>query len=101
LFQEWQPKVGDKAWLVDCHQQSYLVLNVCRILHTVLGGGPGSKRTAARWVKHAYPEWAGLIDEAESWRYGAEMSRIPDTIAFTNFATERVRESAVWREALC
>lgn len=51
----------------DSHNVSYLVLNVCRILHTVLGTGPGSKRVAAQWVIDTYPQWTELVEEAEQW----------------------------------
>jgi hypothetical protein len=34
LFAEWQMKINDAQWLADGHNVSYLVLNVCRILHT-------------------------------------------------------------------
>lgn len=35
LLEEWQPKLHDSEWLDDPHYQSYLVLNLCRILHTL------------------------------------------------------------------
>lgn len=90
LFQEWVPKSGDSACLADSHCQSYLVLNVCRILHTVLDDGPASKRVAAEWVKASYPQWAALVDEAQRWEYGQLMSRAGETIAFVNFAADLV-----------
>ncbi len=51
LFQEWEPKITDPDWLENSHYQSYLVLNLCRILYTVLVGSTGSKKVSARWVK--------------------------------------------------
>src|SRR5262245_36901822 len=32
LFKEWKPKINDTKWLANSHYQSYLVLNLCRIL---------------------------------------------------------------------
>jgi Domain of unknown function (DUF4111) len=93
LFQEWLPKVDDDAWLSNSHHQSYLVLNLCRILHTVIGGQPGSKKVAAHWVKATYPQWKDLIEEAERWTYGQEMKRQLDTVSFVRFAVDRVNES--------
>jgi Domain of unknown function (DUF4111)/Nucleotidyltransferase domain len=92
LFQEWVPKIDDSTWLSNSHHQSYLVLNLCRILHTAIHGQPGSKRVAGEWAKATYPEWKNLIEEAERWRYGEEMKRHADAVAFLLFAVERVNE---------
>jgi hypothetical protein len=93
LFEEWAPKINDSTWLADSHHQSYLVLNLCRILHTVIRGEPVSKPIAARWARETYPEWDALIEEAEQWTYGVEMKRSDNTIAFTRFAIARVTEA--------
>ena len=93
LFQEWLPKIDDSAWLSNSHYQSYLVLNLCRILHTVIHGQPGSKKVAGRWTKATYPQWKNLIEEAERWAYGSEMKRQADAVAFLRFAAERANET--------
>jgi len=93
LFQEWVPKIDDNPWLSNSHYQSYLVLNLCRILHTVIQGEPGSKKVAGDWAKATYPQWQDLIEEAESWTYGDEMKRQADAVAFLRFAVERVNET--------
>jgi hypothetical protein len=93
LFQEWVPKIGDEAWLSNCHYQSYLVLNLCRILRTVILGQTGSKKVAGHWAKETYPQWKNLIEEAEKWTYGNEMKRQADTVAFLRFAVDRVNET--------
>ena len=95
LFQEWVPKIDDTAWLSNSHYQSYLVLNLCRILHTVNLGQPSSKKVAAEWVTAKYPQWKDLIEEAERWAYGDEMRRQADTVAFLRFAVNQVNESKV------
>ena len=95
LFQEWVPKIDDTGWLSNSHYQSYLVLNLCRILHTVIHGEPGSKKVAGQWAKATYPEWKGLIEEAERWACGGEMRRQDDTAAFLRFAVDRVNETKV------
>ena len=84
------PKIDNVAWLSDSHYQSYLVFNLCRILHTVIRGEPGSKRVAGQWAKAAYPQWKDLIEEAERWAYGDEMKRQADVVAFLRFAVDRV-----------
>jgi hypothetical protein len=92
LFTEWVPKMNDRAWLSNSYYQSYLVMNLCRILCTAIGGEARSKRTAGEWAKAASPAWRDLIDEAERWRYGDEMKRQDDAVAFIRFAVERVGE---------
>jgi hypothetical protein len=92
LFQEWLPKIDDGAWLSNGHYQSYLVLNVCRILHTVIRGEPGSKKVAGEWAKATYPQWKSLIEEAERWSYGEQMERQVNAVEFLRFAVERVNE---------
>lgn len=93
LFQEWVPKIYDGAWLSNGHYQSYFVLNLCRILHTVIQGEPRSKKVAGQWAKAAYPQWQYLIEEAEKWAYGDEMKRQADAVAFLHFAVDRVNET--------
>jgi len=93
LFQEWVPKIDDAAWLANSHYQSYLVLNLCRILHTVIHGDPGSKKVAAQWAKAKYPQWKNLIAQAEKWAHGDEMKRQADAVAFLRFAVDRVSET--------
>ena len=93
LFQEWVPKIHDGAWLSNSHNQSYFVLNLCRILDTVIQGEPRSKKVAGQWAKAAYPQWQNLIEEAEKWAYGDEMKRQADAVAFLQFAVDRVNET--------
>jgi hypothetical protein len=97
LFQEWVPKIDDAKWLSNSHHQSYLVLNLCRILHTVFDGEPGSKKIAGQWAKAAYPQWKDLVEEAERWAYGDEMKRQADAVAFLKFAVDRVNETKLLR----
>src|ERR1700722_13603280 len=54
LFQEWEPKITDFEWLDNSHYQSYLVMNLCRILYTVISGTTGSKKISAGWVKNEF-----------------------------------------------
>jgi hypothetical protein len=93
LFQEWVPKIDGGAWLSNSHYQSYLVLNLCRMLNTVIHGEPGSKKVAGEWAKATYPQWKNLIEEAERWRYGDEMNRKAEAVAFLRFAVEQVNET--------
>ena len=94
-MKEWEPKINDPEWLANSHYQSYLVLNLCRILHTVVGGEPGSKKVAAEWTNAMYPQWKGLIEEAERWEYGKEMKRNDDVISFIKSAIVKVKEQGL------
>jgi hypothetical protein len=93
LLAEWAPKINDVSWLSNSHYQSYLVLNLCRILHTAIGWEAASKKVAGRWTKMTYPRWKDLIEEAERWGYGDVMTRQDDVVAFIRFAIERVTEA--------
>lgn len=92
LFQEWEPKVRDKKWLNNSHYQSYMVLNLCRILYTVKCADARSKKLAATWVKAQYPKWADLINTAENWQYGTEMNLQEEVIEFIKFVIIKVRK---------
>jgi predicted nucleotidyltransferase len=48
--------------------QAYAVLTMCRGLYTCVHGEQVSKLRAATWAQKEFPEWAGLIREAITWR---------------------------------
>lgn len=100
LFQEWEPKITDEAWLENSHYQSYLVMNLCRILYTVLRGMHGTKKISAEWAKHEYalPWIIHLIEAAESWTYGKEMSMKAETIDFIKFTSAKIRQTKLYHE---
>ncbi len=92
LFQEWEPKINDLEWFNDPHYQSYFVLNLCRILHAIINNEAVSKKVSAEGIKKEYPEWKDLIEEAENWKFGMEMNRKEEAIAFIGFVIEKVKE---------
>ncbi len=97
LFQEWEPKSGDEHWLGNGHYASYFVLNLCRILYTVMCKEAGSKTTAAAWVKRRYGEpWKELISVAEEWRYGMELDVCAPAVAFLHFVIGEVSQTALY-----
>ncbi len=65
LFQEWEPKTTDFEWLDNSHYQSYLILNLCRILYTVICGDTVTKKVSATWIKNKFESWSNLIETAE------------------------------------
>lgn len=93
LFEEWEPKINDAEYLANPHQQSYLVLHLCRIIYTILTGELASKPKSADWAKKEYLEWKNLIEEAEAWHYGMEMNRQKEVGEFIKFVVEKVKET--------
>lgn len=98
LYKEWEPKLLDTAWIENSHYQSYLVLNICRILNTVVNRSALSKKQSADWVKKQYPHWRELINSAEQWQYGQELHKKPLVLQFLKFVIDEVkkRESEIY-----
>jgi len=93
LFTEWAPKINDPDWLENSHYQSYLVLNLCRILYTIIRGDAVSKTASAKWVQTEFPEWAGLVTTAMDWNYNLKIDEKEKAIAFLKFSIEKVKDS--------
>lgn len=85
LYEEWKPKIRDAAYLEDSHQQSYVVLNLCRILYSVMCNDAVSKKVATSWAKNEYPQWKDLIEAADSWHYGIKIERQKEVVEFIKF----------------
>lgn len=99
LFKEWEPKITDREWLKNSHYQSYLILNLCRILNTVMNAEARSKKVSAEWVKKTYPEWQDLIQTAENWHYGVDMNRTDETIEFIKFTINKIKETDIYSQS--
>lgn len=96
LFQEWETKITDFEWLDNSHYQSYIILNLCRILYTVMEGVAGTKKASAEWVKNKFGlPWSKLVANAQDWRYGKEMSSRSDTIDFIKFTIDMVKHTDI------
>lgn len=96
LFKEWEPKLNEPEWLNNSHYQSYLVMNLCRILYTVMTGNLGSKIVSARWVKDHYPQWRTLIEVAEKWHYEVEMTKQTEALEFLKFVINEVKDNNLY-----
>ena len=92
LFKEWKPKITDPTYLQNSHYQSYVVLNLCRILNTVMCAKLASKKNSASWIKSEYPPWRNLIEKAEEWKYGKEMNLKHETVQFIQFVVDTVQK---------
>ncbi len=96
LFKEWEPKLLEPEWLNNSHYQSYLVLNLCRILHAIINANPVSKKVSAQWMKTTYPQWENLIKTAEDWHYGIEMTKQLETLDFLKFIIKTVKHHELY-----
>jgi hypothetical protein len=90
LYREWAPMLDNPSPLADPHVQSYVILNLCRILYTVRTGQALSKRVACQWAKEEYPRWAQLIGNAEKWIYGDAFDHRGETLSFIHLAMEEI-----------
>jgi predicted nucleotidyltransferase len=92
FYKEWKPKINDNEWLSNSHYQSYIVLNICRILYTINRMELTSKQKSCEWVKNNYTEWKELIEEAERWNYEKTMNRKNEVNNFIKFAGKIIEE---------
>ncbi|MCL5429629.1 MAG: DUF4111 domain-containing protein [Chloroflexi bacterium] len=90
FHEEWEPILRNKDWLDDSHYQSYVVLNLCRILYTVANSDVRSKKVATSWVISKFPDWAELIQAADNWKYGNEFSYQEGVLEFIRFVEKQI-----------
>lgn len=98
LVQEWEPKLNQPDWLDNAHYQSYLVLNLCRIIYTVLNADAKSKKIASTWVKKTYPEWSELIVAAENWSYSSKLDKKKETLSFLGFVVSTIKNQKLYNQ---
>jgi hypothetical protein len=91
--------------------QGFIVLNLSRMLHDLVEGYPGSKRTGASWANANFdPKWWPLIDRAWSGRPNpavsvrepADSADFAMTLDFVAYIVERcaaVCRASSWRNA--
>jgi hypothetical protein len=97
LFKEWEPKKTNPDWFKDSHNEAYLILNLCRILYTVMCKSAGSKQIAASWVMSEYGEpWSELIRAAGRWQAGMELNVREQAIRFVDFVIGEVSTTALY-----
>lgn len=101
LFQEWEPKKSNPEYFRDSHHEAYFILNLCRILHTVICSVVGSKKMAASWVQENYGErWRNLVGSAQEWQYGIELDGRQEAIDFLDFTISEVSKTEVYRQVV-
>lgn len=101
LFQEWAPKKFTPEYFRDSHHEAYFILNLCRILHTVICSVVGSKKMAASWVQENYGDrWGDLVGNALAWKYGIELDARQEAIEFLDFAILEVSKTAAYSQVV-
>ena len=100
LFTEWEPKIANKDWLDDSHYESYFILNLCRILYTVICKSASTKDAATAWAKNKYGVWADLINSADQWHDGIELDIREKTIEFIGFVIDQVSKTEIYYQLL-
>jgi hypothetical protein len=95
FYKEWMPKTNDEKWLSNSHYQSYIVLNICRILYTIYKSEVANKQESCKWVKTNYSEWKDLITEAEEWGYNETMDKANEIKSFIKFVHQEIEN---WNE---
>lgn len=98
LIEEWEPKLGDDTWIANDHYQSYLILNLCRILVSASSGNLKSKSDSAYLVKRKFSRWQKLIETAEHWGYGSPMCEKEQTIKFLEFVIDQIKKQPLYSE---
>jgi len=95
FYKEWIPKINDDKWLSDSHNQSYIVLNICRIIYTIFNSKTENKQNSAKWVKEKYSEWKNLIEEAEKWDYSKTMNNQDEIKEFIKYIEKKIENKDI------
>ena len=81
------------AWLQHRDAQAFVVLTLCRLLHTLDSASVASKPVAARWAQKVFGErWAGLIERSLAGQHDRSEtpeSDVDDTVALMQYTVER------------
>ena len=85
FYKEWFPKINDDEWLSNSHYQSYIVINICRIMYTIFNSKTENKQNSVNWVKKQHKKWKNLIEEAEKWDYTKTMSKQDEIKEFIKY----------------
>ncbi|MCL2765272.1 MAG: DUF4111 domain-containing protein [Treponema sp.] len=91
FYKEWNPKINDNDWLKKGQNQAYIVLNICRIIYTLLNNKIGNKTVSAKWVKEKYEIWKNLIEEAEKWNFNKIINRQNDIKEYISYMENIIR----------
>lgn len=88
-----------REWVKDMRHrggQAYSILTMCRAMYAVRHAKQASKKQAAEWAAHEYPQWARLIREALIWRADCmnetadPATTFDETVRFVHFAIDEI-----------
>ncbi len=93
LHEWWSPMLrSPDPRLHGSEYQAYAVLTMCRALYTLQHGTIVSKPVAARWAQETLDErWGALIECVLTWRPGAPLNELNDTLDFIEYALGRAQ----------
>lgn len=92
LYGEWEPKLKDLHFFQNSHYTAYVILNMCRILYRATHDDVVSKKVASEWAKKELGmPWTDLIQKAQNWHHGQEMSSADETKAFIKFVISKFK----------
>ena len=99
LFTEWVSKKNDPDYFSNSHYTAYFILNLCRILYTVICKQVGDKPTASSWVKGSFDnQWKDLIHQAQAWKYGVELDLHNEALQFLDFVIVQVSQTQLFKQ---
>ena len=99
LFTEWISKKNDPDYFSNSHYTAYFILNLCRILYTVICKQVGDKPTASSWVKGNFDnQWKDLIHQAQDWKYGIELDLDTEALQFLDFVVDQVSQTQLFKQ---
>jgi Domain of unknown function (DUF4111) len=95
---EWKPKIHDQKYLSNSREAFYFVLNLCRILYTILLTKAGTKKQSSDWASRQFPQWKSVIRSAREWEYGKEINNQKKIVDFGQFAFHKIEETDLYKE---
>jgi hypothetical protein len=98
LLAEWKSRVREPSVAYVPAAQGYIVVTLCRALHTLATGEGATKESAAAWAAATFPEWATFID-ASLASYRADVREAHEAvIAFTDHAIAEAARATAGRD---
>ncbi len=90
LRNNWASLLNNTDIFAGAGHQAFVVLTMCRALHTLEHGVVVSKKVAAEWAITAFDEkWKELIKQATNWHYGEPPGDIRQTQEFMRYTLKR------------
>jgi hypothetical protein len=98
ILEEWEPKMSDKKYFENSRNAAYFVLNLCRLMYTVVISTIGTKRKSSDWIANEFPQWNNLVVSAQQWEYGREFKDKEQIFSFAQFVFGRIRQTELYKK---